>query len=513
MSGKTQNAEPTEESPAAPAVVVDSDLEICIARGSLIQAMPYLATAVYNLYPVKVDKIRRMVKVPNGYAIQEMDTFGVSQKGILFYTEAAVAKYRGPKMTFILAHEVMHVILKHLDRTLLYGYDKIRSNLAQDLFINGSLEEAQLGEPPASGYYPRRFGWPNGLTSDEYYDLLTTLSAEQEKTKEERKAKGLSPFDPPKNQKKEDKKKKGKKKKEEESDQDSNDCESSSSGEGSGDPHENYLINGKPDVTEIQDELKEDPFGHCGSAAGAELENEGDLSDSDKVGERSEAEMENIRKQTAEAMKDYHGKNPGKVPGGLLRAADIQLTPPQVRWQEQIKRAGIRERNVIIGQKDYSFRRMNRRQSTMQQMFKKAPVLPSMINYSPTVLVVFDTSGSMYDKIFSAGFSEVEGIIKTISGNVLFASCDAEMYETKAAKNWRDAVKNLKGGGGTDFRPIFEQVLNWKNKPDLMVIFTDGYGPAPETPPPGIKTIWLLTGSNSTKPCNWGTHITIDIKL
>src|SRR5690606_12336277 len=151
-----------------------------------------------------------------------------------------------------------------------------------------------------------------GLTADEYYELLEQLAQHQQKIKDDRKAKGQDPHD-------------------------------------KGQPGK---VDGKPDVTEMSDNLKDDPFGNCGSGAGSRLDNEEGLPEDLQGAERSEAEMENLRQQAAEAIADHAKKNPGSTPGGLVRWANQTLGTPQVRWQEQLRRAGVRSMNIILGQKD-----------------------------------------------------------------------------------------------------------------------------------------------------------------
>ena len=64
----------------------------------------------------------------------------------------------------------------------------------------------------------------------------------------------------------------------------------------------------------------------------------------------------------------------------------------------------------------------------------------------------------------------------------------------------------IKGGGGTDFRPVFEYVRKKSLNPDLLLFFTDGYGDAPDNPPP-YPVMWVLA-NDSRPPAPWGrvTH-------
>ena len=55
------------------------------------------------------------------------------------------------------------------------------------------------------------------------------------------------------------------------------------------------------------------------------------------------------------------------------------------------------------------------------------------------------------------------------------------------------------GGGGTDFRPYFEALVDrmQHERPNIIVFATDGYGAAPDVGPVGIETIWLMIGDGA----------------
>ena len=58
------------------------------------------------------------------------------------------------------------------------------------------------------------------------------------------------------------------------------------------------------------------------------------------------------------------------------------------------------------------------------------------------------------------------------------------------------------GGGGTDFRPIFEYISeNQEKLPACAVIFTDGEGDYPdESAALGIPVLWIINNDYVTPP-------------
>ena len=89
-------------------------------------------------------------------------------------------------------------------------------------------------------------------------------------------------------------------------------------------------------------------------------------------------------------------------------------------------------------------------------------------------LIGIDTSGSITQEELNQFFSEVKWIARMYpSINFTLVTCDAEVQtEDQIRSRYEiDRVKP-KGGGGTDFRPVFE--LAAKKRVKLLIYFTDG---------------------------------------
>ncbi len=71
-------------------------------------------------------------------------------------------------------------------------------------------------------------------------------------------------------------------------------------------------------------------------------------------------------------------------------------------------------------------------------------------------------------------------------------------------------LKHVRGGGGTNFIPVFEELKKLRRPPEVLVFATDGCGPAPQVQPPGMSVIWLGIGPYKQKPCEWGIYIEVD---
>jgi len=82
--------------------------------------------------------------------------------------------------------------------------------------------------------------------------------------------------------------------------------------------------------------------------------------------------------------------------------------------------------------------------------------------------------------------------------------CDANIH---AVYRLTRRLPRVHGRGGTDLRPPFAAGVLAKVRPDVVVYFTDGEGPAPERAP-GVPVLWCLTRGGS-KPTGWGRALTL----
>ncbi len=125
------------------------------------------------------------------------------------------------------------------------------------------------------------------------------------------------------------------------------------------------------------------------------------------------------------------------------------------------------------------------------------------------IWIVVDTSGSVGDKELAAFLAEVRGIMASypqVKGFLAF--CDAKLhgiYEVNSQDPWPERAKP-KGGGGTDFRPVFEEIRKRAITPSALAYITDGYGRFPEVDP-GFPVLWVIT-TNVEAP--WGQTVRLE---
>jgi predicted metal-dependent peptidase len=117
----------------------------------------------------------------------------------------------------------------------------------------------------------------------------------------------------------------------------------------------------------------------------------------------------------------------------------------------------------------------------------------------PKVLAVIDSSASITAALLAQVNAELARLARHFAVTVV--ECDAAVQR---AYRYRP-VTAVCGRGGTDLRPPLERDFLRRHRPDLVVYFTDGCGPAPRRPP-GPPVVWCLT-PNGRPPAPWGRVI------
>lgn len=212
----------------------------------------------------------------------------------------------------------------------------------------------------------------------------------------------------------------------------------------------------------------------------------------------TEQEKETLSVQWAQRLAGAHQQamQAGLLGGDLARMIE-HLLQPQLPWRMLLARY-----MTATARADYNWSRPNRREGEA--------ILPSLRSNEIKIAVAIDTSGSISDQEMQAFVSEVDAIKGQVNARITLIACDAALspegpwhYEPWEAFN---LPKQLTGGGGSDFRPVFNWLLNTDSSIDLLVYFTDAQGIFPEYEP-STPVIWLIKGQTSTP---WGTRIQLN---
>ncbi len=131
--------------------------------------------------------------------------------------------------------------------------------------------------------------------------------------------------------------------------------------------------------------------------------------------------------------------------------------------------------------------------------------LPQEKKEEVKAVIAYDTSGSITNKELTYFLSATWDIFSKYSNTKLtIIANDAKVHAVKRVKNKRQFLKAAegreitRGGGGTDFRPVFNYIKEKKIRPKILVFFTDTYGDFPEKAPK-YRVLWVVT-SNKEVP-------------
>ena len=249
--------------------------------------------------------------------------------------------------------------------------------------------------------------------------------------------------------------------------------------------------------------------GSCGEVGGhsdEKLEEAFEKARAEGKGRKKE-EIKNAKESTTSAADEhFKGVGAGDKPDWLEEALDaIKNQRPERNWEKECQYVIRRTSGVIQqGRADYSLRRPSKR-SYIVGIPK-----PGLVDYKPVVGIYWDTSGSMSDSdVLAAKRSTLDVLRQMGLHDVWVAQGDAgvSMEFKKCRINEVQSMKRH-GMGGTDFRPLFKAVEKGKPKVDILIVMSDGDGPAPAKPPKGTEVVWLIIPNFSSRvPVPWGKHL------
>lgn len=228
----------------------------------------------------------------------------------------------------------------------------------------------------------------------------------------------------------------------------------------------------------------------AGAGGAGEQENGGGQSGDDKpdpLGEVRDAPMavdeaapteEGWRQAVVQAAAVAAGQ--GKLPAGLERLVDsakrsrIDWIAATIRFAQEIAR------------NDYTWARPNPR------YVASGIYLPALRNKEVGIMAVaIDTSGSV-DGVLLEQFG---GVVQAIAEDVRpreirVLMADAAVASEYTIQRGEPVVFTSAGGGGTDFRPVFNRIAEWDEPPVCVLYLTDLAGTFPEQDPE-LPVMWV----------------------
>lgn len=202
----------------------------------------------------------------------------------------------------------------------------------------------------------------------------------------------------------------------------------------------------------------------------------------------AEVEQQLADWKVAVAQAAQQARNMGQLPAALDRFAD-EVVAARVDWRETLRR--FIQQNA---RNDYRWTPPNRRH------VHAGLYLPSLRGEElPPIAGGFDTSGSTqgYYEQFAG---EMTSILEEYDTEFHAAYCDAKVQNVEVFTR-EDLPLQLhpRGGGGTDFRPVFDWIAEQDWQPCCLVYLTDMHGIFPDKAP-DYPVLWVSTSAVDTAP-------------
>ncbi len=194
-----------------------------------------------------------------------------------------------------------------------------------------------------------------------------------------------------------------------------------------------------------------------------------------KVDERNNDEMKERMEQIFQKL-----KRQGNLP------KDLHLVVPEyfshkINWREYLY--GY---IATHAKTSYTFTPPN------MKLLYRGIYLPSMSSDLLRVIVAVDTSGSVDETLLGMFLGEVTSIMQQYPHYELdLITADAKVQSHKTFLPGEPLEYDISGGGGTDFRPVFEYINRQIDYPTLLLYFTDGQGTFPYEEP-YYDVLWIM---------------------
>ena len=204
------------------------------------------------------------------------------------------------------------------------------------------------------------------------------------------------------------------------------------------------------------------------------------------------------------------GNKPGGDSAGFLERYVEEALAPKVNWRSTVRKYLI---EFDKSQHEYTLRHPDKRFATRvdangdRQVFAGPHISPT--GALGSIKICVDTSGSISPEDIGIALAQIKALFKQYNARAELLYWDTRIRAVYPFKDIKDLLdKKPMGGGGTDANCIFDYFetnkdykLRKKEKPSLIIVFTDGYfGDIDKRYYKKYKsTIWVIKGEYKFK--------------
>ncbi len=376
------------------------------------------------------------------------ETAAVDMYGNLYYNPDFIDSLSDEEIKGVLAHEVMHCALEHLQRGK--GKNHQLFNISSDTVINAILKEDGL-TIPKNAINPHNneitlFGITikkiTDKSSEEIYDKLWRKLGKEYKKAMKAIQKAIA-----------------------------------ESGIEGFDKH----IYGEGDGKGKGKEQK------CDACGGTGKDKDGEPCKDCQGSGKNKKNMPDWKKKLVDACS--FARQRGTLPAGMERIVG-KLLETHIDWKGLLYKYITSQIPI-----DYTWARPSKRSHSLGYY------LPSVEKEKIDVMAWVDTSGSIGQQELVEFISEIASIVGSFKNvDLTVGDCDCRVngvYELKNA-NKEEVIakvgKNLRGGGGTSHKPVFNWINKHKPSTKFVICFTDGYTDFPPKSQVSVPVLWVVAG-------------------
>lgn len=209
-----------------------------------------------------------------------------------------------------------------------------------------------------------------------------------------------------------------------------------------------------------------------------------------EVAQASQQLRESWEGRVMQAAQAAQAAGIGDIPGDLQRVLD-RLRHQGVDWRREMSDF---VKDTLSQRNDWS--RSARRHAWQRVIYPRKRT--DDVGY---VIFARDTSGSISDRVCADYTALITDCVSELGCTGLVLDVDTRIQAEYVLTGLESCPLTAKGGGGTDFRPVFQRAAELIEAGEHVagvVYLTDLMGPFPETDP-GIPTLWLSTDEYGRK--------------
>ncbi|MCK4974388.1 MAG: hypothetical protein KAR81_03975, partial [Sulfurimonas sp.] len=187
--------------------------------------------------------------------------------------------------------------------------------------------------------------------------------------------------------------------------------------------------------------------------------------------QQAQIQDEQLFEEFAKAILEAEQKS-GEIPATIDRFFTL-ISEGKIDWRDELKVAIDR-----FHKDDYALIPPNKK------FLHLGIYLPTCISQRFKLVVAVDSSGSVDEELLNEFLSELNFLMNTIQNyQIDLLVCDEKIQSHKTFYSGDILEADLKGGGATDFRPVFDFIQDDLEDVKLLLYFSDLDGKFPHVHP------------------------------